>query len=134
LKFGEQAETAAEFVVVCKDLAVAQEVTDVKWAKYYRHQVLYYVQERQDVVDLLIQAVQDVEVMHVQQLVVAMEHIFVYVHQVALMEDQIVTLVEVLEHIVDVQLTHVDVYKEQIFQFVGLTAAAQGLHFAPVPQ
>jgi len=134
LKFGEQAETAAEFVVVCKDLAVAQEVTDVKWAKYYRHQVLYYVQERQDVVDLLIQAVQDVEVMHVQQLVVAMEHIFVYVHQVALMEDQIVTLVEVLEHIVDVQLTHVDVYKEQIFQFVGLTAAAQGLHFVQVPQ
>ena len=124
----------AEFVAVCKDGAAAQEVTDVKWAKYYRNQVLYYVQERQDVADLLAKAVQDVEVMHVRQLVVAMEHIFVYVHQVALMDNQIVTLDQDQEHIVDVQLTHVDVYKEQIFQFVGLTAAAQGLHFVQVPQ
>ena len=63
--------------------------------------------------------------MHVRQLVVAMEHIFVYVHQVALMEDQIVTLDQDQEHIVDVQLTHVDAYTEQIFQFVDLTAAEQ---------
>lgn len=92
------------------------------------------MQAQQDVADLLIQAVQDVEVMHVQQLVVAMEHIFVYVHQVELMEDQIVTLDRDQEHIVDVQLTHVDVYKEQILQFAVLTAAAQGLHFVQVPQ
>jgi hypothetical protein len=62
--------------------------------------------------------------MHVRQLVVAMEHIFVYVHQAADMEDQIVTLERLLEHIVDAQLTHVDVYKGQILQFVDSTAAA----------
>ena len=126
--------TVVEFVAVCKDSAAAQEVTDVKWAKYYLNQVLYYVQDRQDVADLLRQDVQDVEVMHVQQLVVAMEHIFVYVHQAALMGTQLVTLDRDQEHIVDVQLTHVDAYKGQIFQFAVLTAAAQGLHFVQVPE
>ena len=116
--------TVAEFVVVCKVLVEVQVATVVKWAKYYQDLVLYYVQARQDVVDLLIQAVQDVEVMHVRQLVVAMEHIFVYVHQAADMEDQIVTLERLLEHIVDVLLINVDVYKGQILQFADSLAAA----------
>jgi hypothetical protein len=134
LKYGELAVTVAEFVVVCKGLVEVQVATVVKWAKYYQDLVLYYVQARQDVVDLLIQAVQDVEVMHVRQLVVAMEHIFVYVHQVADTVVQTVTLDRVLEHIVDAQLTHVDVYKGQIFQFADSMAVAQGLHFVQVRQ
>ena len=83
------------------------------------------MQAQQDVVDRLRQAVQDVEVMHVRQLVVAMEHIFVYVHQVEHRDAPCVTLERHQEHIVDVQLTHVDAYTEQIFQFVDLTAAEQ---------
>jgi len=63
--------------------------------------------------------------MHVRQLVVAMEHIFVYVHQVEHRDAPFATLERRKEHIVDVQLTHVDAYTEQIFQFVDLTAAEQ---------
>ena len=61
--------------------------------------------------------------MLVHQQVVVMEHIFVYVHQVAVMDVALVTLERLQEHIVDVQLTHVDVYTGQILQFADLMAA-----------
>ena len=63
--------------------------------------------------------------MLVHQQVVVMEHIFVYVHQVAVMDVALVTLERLQEHIVDVQLTHVDVYTGQILQFADLMAAEQ---------
>ena len=91
------------------------------------------MQDRQDVADQLIQDVQDVEVMLVHQLDVVTEHIFVFVHQAALMGHRLVTLERHLEHIVDVQLTHVDVYKGQLLQFVVLTAAAQEHQCVQVP-
>ena len=63
--------------------------------------------------------------MLVHQTDVVMEHIFVYVHQVAVMDVALVTLERLQEHIVDVQLTHVDVYTGQILQFADLMAAEQ---------
>ena len=117
--------TVAEFVVVCKVLVEVQVATVVKWAKYYQDLVLYYVQARQDVVDLLIQAVQDVEVMHVRQLVVAMEHIFVYVHQEAVTDVALVTLERLQEHTVVAQLTFADVFTGQTLQFADFTEAEQ---------
>jgi|TARA_B100001013_G_scaffold99182_1_gene55803 hypothetical protein len=63
--------------------------------------------------------------MLVHQLVVVTEHIFVYVHQEAVTDVALVTLERLQEHIADVQLTHVDAYKEQTFQFVDLMAVEQ---------
>ena len=63
--------------------------------------------------------------MLVHQQVVAMEHTFVYVHQAAATDVALVIWERLLEHTVDVQLTHVDVYKGQILQFADLTAAMQ---------
>ena len=63
--------------------------------------------------------------MLVHQQVVVMEHTFVYVHQAAVTDVALVTLERLQEHTVDVQLTHVVVYKGQILQFADLMAAEQ---------
>ena len=65
------------------------------------------------------------EVMLVQELVVVMEHTFVYVHQAAVTDVADVTLGRLQEHIVDAQLIHVDVYKGQTLQFVDFKAVEQ---------
>ena len=63
--------------------------------------------------------------MLVHQLVVVMEHTFVYVHQAAVMDAEDVILERLQEHIVDAQLILVDVYKGQTLQFVDFKAAEQ---------
>jgi len=124
LKFGEQAETAAEYVAVCKAFQEVQEVTDVKCLKLNRKHHLHYVQERQDVADQYRDA-KDVEVMLVQEQVVAMEHTFVYVHQEAVTDVALVIWERLQEHTADVQLMPVDVFTGQILQFADLMAAMQ---------
>ena len=63
--------------------------------------------------------------MLVHQQVVAMEHTFVYVHQAAVTDVADVTLERLQDHIVDVQLIHVDVYTGQTLQFADLMAVEQ---------
>ena len=82
------------------------------------------MQERQDVADQPTD-VTVVEVMLVHQLVVVMEHTFVYVHQAVNGDVAAVTLERLQEHIVDVQLTFADVSKGQILQFADLMAVEQ---------
>ena len=51
LKFGEQAETAAEYVAVCKAFQAGLDLTDVRWAKLKQAHNLHCVQAQQVVAD-----------------------------------------------------------------------------------